>query len=33
MLAKKLKIFVIIYLNNCLIYIKDLKQSYIEIVR
>ena len=32
-LAKKLNIFVIIYLNDILIYIKDLGQSYIETVR
>ena len=32
-LAKKLDIFVIIYLNNIFIYIKDLGQSHIKTVR
>ena len=32
-LAKKLDIFVIIYLNNIFIYIKDLSQSYIKAIR
>ena len=31
-MAKKLDIFVIMYLNNIFIYIKDLSQSYIKIV-
>ena len=31
-LAKKLDIFIIIYLNNILIYIKDLYQPYVEVV-
>lgn len=33
MLAKKLDIFVILYLNNILIYIKDLGQSHVDVVR
>ena len=32
-LAKKLDVFVIVYLDNILIYIKDLGQPYIEVVR
>ena len=32
-LVKKLDIFIIVYLNNILIYIKDLNQSYIETVK
>ena len=31
-LAKKLDIFVIVYLNDILIYIKDLSQPYVEAV-
>ena len=32
-LTKKLDIFVIVYLNDILIYTKDLSQGYIEAVR
>ena len=32
-LAKKLDIFDIIYLNNILIYIKDLSQSYVKVMQ
>ena len=32
-LAEKLDIFVIVYLDDILIYIKDLGQSYVEAVR
>ena len=32
-LVKKLDIFIIIYLDDILIYIKDLGQSYIEVIR
>ncbi len=32
-LAKKLDIFVIIYPNNILIYIKDSNQAYINIIK
>ena len=32
-LAKKLDIFIIVYLNNILIYIKDPGQGYVEAVR
>ena len=32
-LAEKLDIFVIVYLNNIMIYTKDLGQPYVEAVR
>lgn len=32
-LAKKLNLFVIMYLNNILIYTKDLKQDYVKAIR
>ena len=32
-LAKKLDIFIIVYLNNIAIYIEDPSQGYIEVVR
>ena len=32
-LAKKLNIFIIVYLNNIFIYIEDLGQNFIETVR
>ncbi len=32
-LAKKLDVFVIVYLNNILIYIKNKEEEYIKVVR
>ena len=32
-LAKKLDIFIVIYLDNILIYTKDLGQSHVKVVR
>lgn len=31
-LAKKLNIFIIVYLDNILVYTKDFDQSYVEII-
>ncbi len=32
-LAKKLDIFVVVYLDNILVYIEDVEQQYVEIVQ